>query len=144
MCQGCYTRMERDNAIQDYYYKPVPEFFGVGPRFFGVELEVDEAGESDRNAWELLSIVNGEGEKRLYCKHDGSLDEGFELVSHPMSLRYHQEEMPWEKLLRAAAEMGYTSHQAGTWRPSYSCEPNGLRQHRGRAGHRHCPGAVLL
>ena len=75
---------------------------------------MDEAGESDRNAWELLSIVNGEGEKRLYCKHDGSLDEGFELVSHPMSLRYHQEEMPWEKLLRAAAEMGYTSHQAGT------------------------------
>ena len=114
MCRNCYARMERDNAIQDYYYKPTPQFFGAGPRFFGVELEVDKAGESDRNAWELLSIANGEGEKRLYCKHDGSLNDGFELVSHPMSLCYHKEEMPWEKILHRAAEMGYTSHQAGT------------------------------
>lgn len=83
MCRNCYARMERDNAIQDYYYKPTPQFFGAGPRFFGVELEVDKAGESDRNAWELLSIANGEGEKRLYCKHDGSLNDGFELVSPP-------------------------------------------------------------
>ena len=42
------------------------------------------------------------------------MNEGFELVSHPMSLCYHKEEMPWEKILRRAAEMGYTSHQAGT------------------------------
>ena len=114
MCQDCYTRMERANAIQDYYYKPAPNFFGNGPRFFGVELEIDEAGESDRSAWELLSIATGEGEKRLYCKHDGSLSDGFELVTHPMSLNYHTEQMPWEKLLRRAVEMGYTSHQAGT------------------------------
>ena len=114
MCGSCYSRMEQDNAIQDYYYKPIPQFFGVGPRFLGVELEIDEAGESDHNAWELLNIANGEGEKRLYCKHDGSLDDGFELVTHPMSLRYHMEEMPWDKILRRAAEMGYTSHQAGT------------------------------
>ena len=114
MCQDCYTRMERANAIQDYYYKPAPNFFGNGPRLFGVELEIDEAGESDRSAWELLSIATGEGEKRLYCKHDGSLSDGFELVTHPMSLNYHTEQMPWEKLLRRAVEMGYTSHQAGT------------------------------
>lgn len=114
MCQSCYTRMERDNAIQDYYYKPAPNFFGAGTRFFGVELEIDEAGESDRKAWELLNIANGEGEKRLYCKHDGSLSDGFELVTHPMSLNYHTEQMPWEKLLHRAVEMGYTSHQAGT------------------------------
>lgn len=114
MCGSCYSRMERNNAIQDYYYKPAPQFFGVGPRFFGVELEIDGAGESDHNAWELLNIANGEGEKRLYCKHDGSLDDGFELVTHPMSLRYHMEKMPWDKILRRASEMGYTSHQAGT------------------------------
>ena len=104
--------MERDNAIQDYYYKPTPNFFGTGPRFFGVELEIDEAGENDHKAWELLNIANGEGEKRLYCKHDGSLSDGFELVTHPMTLYYHTEQMPWEKLLHRAVEMGYTSHQA--------------------------------
>lgn len=114
MCWDCYTRMERANAIQDYYYKPAFSFYGTGPRFLGVELEVDGAGESARNAWELLSIANQGGEKRLFCKHDGSLDDGFELVTHPMSLDYHQKEMPWPQILRKAAEMGYTSHQAGT------------------------------
>lgn len=114
MCQECYIRMERANAIQDYYYKPAPHFLGAGPRFLGVELEIDGAGESNRNAWELLSVANGEGGKRLYCKHDGSLDDGFELVSHPMSLAYHKEEMPWKQILCQASEMGYTSHQAGT------------------------------
>ena len=114
LCNGCYTRMERANAIQDYYYKPEPHFFGIGPRFFGVELEVDEAGENHHKAWELLSIANSESEKYLYCKHDGSLSDGFELVSHPMSLIYHKERMPWAAILRRAVKMGYTSHQADT------------------------------
>lgn len=114
LCDACCARAERANAIHDYYYKPEPTFFGTGPRFFGVELEVDEAGESNRNARELLDIANTGSLQRLYCKHDGSLTDGFELVSHPMSLAYHREEMPWERILRRAAEMGYTSHQANT------------------------------
>lgn len=114
LCDTCYARVERSNAIQDYYYKPEPTFFGTGPRFLGVELEVDEAGESRHNARELLDIANEDGSQRLYCKHDGSLDDGFELVSHPMSLAYHAGEMPWERILCQAAAMGYTSHQANT------------------------------
>lgn len=85
-------QVECSDIIQDYYHKPEPTFFGNGPRFFGVELEIDEAGESSRNAWELLSIANREGEKRLYCKHDGSLNDGFEMVTHP-SLKYMAEEV---------------------------------------------------
>lgn len=52
--------------------------------------------------------------ENLYCKHDGSLDDGFEMVTHPMTLAYHQAEMPWAAILRKAVQMGYTSHQAGT------------------------------
>ena len=52
----------------------------------GVELEIDGAGESTRNARELLEIANGRGLDRLYCKHDGSLEDGFELVTHPLTL----------------------------------------------------------
>ena len=43
--------------------------------------------------------------ERLYCKHDGSLSNGFELVAHPMSLEYHQEEMPWPEVLRTARSL---------------------------------------
>lgn len=44
-CNDCFRslcRTHRLYTIQDYYYKPEPLFFGEGPRFFGVELEIDE------------------------------------------------------------------------------------------------------
>ena len=66
------------------------------------------------NARELLEIANGLGQDRLYCKHDGSLSDGFELVTHPMTLQYHENQMPWAEILAQAVDMGYTSHQAGT------------------------------
>ena len=50
----------------------------------------------------------------LYIKHDGSLSDGMELVSHPMTLAFHQREMPWRDVFREAVRMGYTSHQART------------------------------
>ena len=113
-CYDCYTSRTSRKSIQDYYYKPEPLFRGEGNRYFGVELEVDGAGEDDDNAAEVMSIANGNGLESLYCKHDGSLDDGFEMVTHPMTLAYHQAEMPWAAILRKAVQMGYTSHQAGT------------------------------
>ena len=112
-CYTCYMRHSQKHAIQDYYYKPLPLFYGKGKRYFGVELEIDCGGEDDENAHALLDICNG-GSDRIYCKHDGSLDEGFEIVTHPMSLEYQLTEMPWKDVLRKAASMGYSSHQAGT------------------------------
>ena len=114
LCETCYSRVSRHKMIHDYNYKPEPLFHGEGLRYFGVELEIDGAGEDNNNARELLEIANANGEENLYCKHDGSLDDGFELVTHPMTLDYHQNEMPWEDILRRAVELDYTSHQAVT------------------------------
>ena len=111
-CCNCHTRFRQGN-IHDYYYKPEPVFYGNGPRYFGVELEIDEAGEDAESAGKLLLIANRNAD-HLYCKHDGSLEDGFELVTHPMTLAYHLHEMPWGAVLHKAASMGYTSHQART------------------------------
>ena len=113
LCPSCYARASRVRAIHDYYYKPHPIFYGSGPRYFGVELEIDGAGEDDASAQTLLRIANRR-EELLYCKHDGSLDRGFELVTHPMTLDCHREEMPWAEVLKAAVSLGYTSHQSGS------------------------------
>lgn len=110
MCYDCYNRYH-GSPIHDYYYKPKPIFYGTGPRFFGVELEIDDGGESGDNATEILQIANEENE-RIYCKHDGSLNDGFEIVTHPMSLDYQLHQMPWERICEEAVSMGYTSHQA--------------------------------
>ena len=112
-CRRCWEQLDRGTNIHDYSFKPSPVFYGEGPRFFGVELEIDGAGEDGANARQLLDIAN-RGQRRLYCKHDGSLDDGFELVTYPMSLDYHLREMPWAEVLAAARSMGYTSHQART------------------------------
>lgn len=114
LCESCYARTARIKTIQDYYYKPEPVFYGNGNRFFGVELEIDDGGERDSSARAILEVANGDGLEHLYCKHDGSLEDGFELVTHPMTLAYHQEETPWAGILRKAVELGYRSHQAGT------------------------------
>ena len=69
--------------VHDYYYKPEPIFYGTGSRYLGVELEIDEGGESHENAGQILRLANS-GDELVYCKHDGSLNEGFEIVTHPM------------------------------------------------------------
>lgn len=112
-CYHCYCRHQGDGAINDYYYKPEPIFYGESSRYFGIELEVDDGGEIDRKAAKILDVANS-SEERVYIKHDGSLNDGFEIVTHPMTLDYHLKEMPWAEILAKAREMGYTSHQAGT------------------------------
>ena len=113
LCETCYARYMDSCQIHDYYYKPAPLFHGEGNRYFGVELEIDSAGDSRENAGELLCIGNCNAEN-IYCKHDGSLDDGFEIVTHPMTLLYHQTQMPWKKVLHRAIEMNYLSHMANT------------------------------
>lgn len=78
-----------------------------------MELEIDGAGEDNENASTLLNIANRK-HSFAYCKHDGSLDDGFEIVTHPMSLECQLHEMPWEAVLHEAVAQGYLSHQAGT------------------------------
>lgn len=112
-CYSCHCRHAEHRVIHDYYYKPEPIFYGEGKRYFGTELEVDGAGELNANAAKIVDIANC-GEERIYCKHDGSLNDGFEIVTHPMTLGYHLKEMPWAAVLNKAKEMGYLSHQAGT------------------------------
>ena len=112
-CAECYQSVGCGDEIMSYYFKPTPIFYGEGKRFFGVELEIDGAGEDNDNAAEILHIANVE-RPLVYCKHDGSLDDGFEIVTHPMTLDFHLRSMPWERIVEEAKKLGYTSHQAGT------------------------------
>ena len=113
LCWHCYYQLQQDREIHDYSYKPVPIFYGSGSRYFGVELEIDGAGEDSENACQLMSLAN-RGRELVYCKHDGSLSDGFEIVTHPMTLDFHQNAMPWREILREAVEQGYQSHKTST------------------------------
>ena len=111
-CNSCYAKLT-NKSIHSYNYKPAPIFYGAGPLFLGVELEIDSGGEDCDNARSVLEIANSNSE-RIYCKHDGSLCEGFEIVSHPMTLDYHLKEMNWLAVMGRALEMGYLSHNTSS------------------------------
>lgn len=114
LCHSCYSVRHSEGGVQGYYYKPIPIFYGDGVRYLGVELEIDQGGERNSVANQLMDIANRCGRDHLYCKHDSSLEDGIELVTHPMTLSYHMDKMPWSEILSKAAELGYTSHQAHT------------------------------
>ena len=61
-----------------------------------------------------MNAANSNGLEHIYIKHDGSLEDGMEIVTHPMTLGYHLAEMPWGTVVAQAVHMGYTSHKACT------------------------------
>lgn len=110
-CEHCYDRI--DTEIEEYGYKPEPVFYGDGNRFFGVELEIDYGGKDEDAARQIKDMANTRCE-HIYCKSDGSLDDGFEIVTHPMTLDYHLHDMPWEDVLHEAIRLHYKSHMTST------------------------------
>jgi len=114
-CYYCYSRPLDDSAINNYSYKPQPIFYGdtAVNRYFGVELEIDDGGRDSGNAHHILQVANRTAEN-IYVKSDGSLNNGFEIVTHPMTLDYHRDDMAWRQLTQKALRLGYKSHETNT------------------------------
>ena len=101
-----------DEGIEDYDYEPGLDFFGNGDLYLGVELEIDKGGENHKNA----NIINGIlGFNHAYAMHDGSLNEGFEIATMPMTLDYHMNmKQRYVDAFKAAVALGYKSHDTST------------------------------
>lgn len=82
----------------------------------GAEIEVDNGGKDNEEvAKKCLKIMNGDinSEKNIYCVHDGSLPDGFELPTMPGTLAYHKT-LPYKKLFEYLDSKGYKSHDTTT------------------------------
>lgn len=116
-CDSCYHDHSR-NSIHNYSYKPSPMFCRCSGEttklFMGVELEIDKGYNRNDTAAEITDAMDFDGENHVYCKSDGSLDNGIEIVSHPCTLKYHEEEMCWKEAMRIARSNSFTSHDART------------------------------
>ena len=112
-CDDCEPLHRR--AIWDYNYKPLPKFLSDLSEqirgYYGLELEIDD-GEYREEAARCIQDAGGDC---IYLKHDGSLScDGFEIVTHPATLEYHMNNLPWYDIISAARDYDYTSHDAGT------------------------------
>ncbi|SDU67001.1 hypothetical protein [Amycolatopsis keratiniphila] len=83
------------DAIHDYYFKPEPIFHGTGPRYLGMELEINVPR---GQLAECIDDATGALGELGYLKQDESIARGFELVTHPMSYRWALESFPWHLL----------------------------------------------
>lgn len=105
-----------DENIHTYSYKPQPAFHGVdedNPMLhFGFELEV-EARRGDLSEGTNI-MVDGWGDF-VYLKEDSSIDFGFEIVTHPATLSYLQNEVDWNviKKLRDIGFRSWDTHTCG-------------------------------
>ena len=94
-CDRCSDEPTSDDGIRlihDYSYRPDAIFHSTKDDerlFFGIEIEVearDDLRESAQYAHQLEQI------DLAYLKHDGSLNNGFEIVTHPMSHDFFKNE----------------------------------------------------
>lgn len=84
---------EYGSCIHNYSYKPNPVFFGTDKFHMGFELEVEAQGNTSRyDGAEMTQQALG---AHAYMKEDGSLNDGFEIVTHPHTLATYQKEFDW-------------------------------------------------
>lgn len=87
------------HSSKPYQSPVVDEWSAERHRWFGVELEVeihDHRADRLTKAQQIHEVINeGERGKRAFFENDGSLSNGFEIVTQPMSLPMHQQFWNW-------------------------------------------------
>ena len=90
-----------NSPIHSYSYRPSPYFFGEGKYYLGFELEVETRNSSRYEGAELAQAEFG---AHVYLKEDGSLNDGFEIVTHPHTLNEYQTNFNWDGLNKLKRE----------------------------------------
>lgn len=110
---------QKSDLIQSYSYKPYARFHGT-PKglegYVGVELEVNTSDLVEH----AEAVIDQLGNDHVYLKEDGSIGEGFEVVTHPHT--FAEQRKLWENW---EAPSGMTSARSG------KC---GIHVHYSRAG----------
>jgi Putative amidoligase enzyme. len=111
------TPTARRHVVHEYSYKPNARFqFGGGEgaeqrAFFGVELEIDQRCGGPLDVRDVPDVAH----PLFYCKRDGSLNDGVELVSHPGSRSWWTEQRgAIEVMMQRLSQMGWRSHEVRT------------------------------
>jgi len=125
-----YDDYEDSSNFQLQNWKPNPKFHGSSETnsFFGIELEI-EFSNSGFNIGEtenlLLEISNQWRDGLWYHHTDGSLSNGIELVSHPMSKDFIQNDLKLD-FIESLRERGFRSWDEKTCGIHIHCDRRGF------------------
>jgi len=104
-------------CINSYSYRPSMKFHKLSNEnenapFFGIELEVERKNSKGLKHKYMAGMIQHE---HWYFKTDGSLTDGFEIVTHPMTFNYiQQSEKTFTDSMKLLVENGYNSYDANT------------------------------
>lgn len=107
-CNDCYGESS-NRVIKNYSFKPSEYSYAKMPRentiYLGMELEVEGGGKDEAEKLEEWCKAHSIGE-RVYFKEDGSLDDGFEIVVHPTTLKAYRRKFPLAGFLERVRRLG--------------------------------------
>ena len=112
MCGACYHIFSSYHGDILSYHVPyrLPWLGKDNECHYGVEMEMDRGGERDIFSKKIHDIF----EKKVVLMHDGSLDDGFEIISPPATFNAHMQNLKWKEGFTAALRMGYLSDKVNT------------------------------
>ena len=103
--------------IRNYSFKPITQFISMpydakDVPFFGIELEVERMDKSETSRGDMAQKIEN---KAWYFKNDGSLNNGFEIVTHPLTFSYIKHSAKdFESALNELSNSAYNSYNANT------------------------------
>lgn len=123
-CDDCfrenYSDEEYYTEIKSYHDRPATHYYGDdggyetdGSEFkgYGFELEVDNGGQYDSVARKVMEKLDRE----VYCQTDGSIDDGFEIISHPHTeTALYNMRNRLDDVMEYLVDQDYRSHDAKT------------------------------
>jgi len=89
-CRTCAAKDHNAAPIECYTFKPSPIFHGQSKNglWYGLEIEISTDGDNDQLVNNLNDLYKAFPEELLYAKSDSSVENGFEIVTNPLSFEY--------------------------------------------------------
>ncbi len=115
-CDDCSSH----GIIHYYGYKPELNFYKTPDEkenslYLGIELETESReGNTNEQADTLINLDGNEDEKLFFLGFDSTIDRGFELITHPATVKYHLTCFPWRTICKTMIDMGARSHNTNT------------------------------
>jgi hypothetical protein len=108
-CINTYHTSKNSNSLDFFGTSHFTKWAG-----FGGELEIDTTYDNAReNQQKLLNALKEEFGDRITFERDGSLDNGFEIITAPHT-KEEMDTVDWAKLMQLCKDYGYRSHDTST------------------------------
>lgn len=119
LCELCFRRANGSELVNNASFMPTLQFSKLpweNTLYQGVELEIElpEDMYASEHAKRFRKFLDAEGlSKFLYFKEDGSLENGYEIVSHPTT-PLAKDRIKWWKVLKYLRNSGAKGFQTDT------------------------------